>query len=54
MIHPIQIISTKVGIISQSKVEIVDIIDLITSVVAKMTSNLAIHSQMVNETTNFT
>ena len=33
-----------IGIISWSRVEIVDIIDLVTSVLEKRTLNLAIHS----------
>jgi len=42
----------KKRIIDQSKVEVVDIINLVTSVLGKQTPNSAIYSQMVNGSIN--
>ena len=47
-------ISVVIRVISQSWVEIIDIVNLVASVLGKKTSNLAILSQMVNGTTYFT
>ena len=54
MAPPNRIISVGIRIIGQSWVEIIDIIDLVASVLGKRTPNLAILSQLVNRTTYFT
>jgi len=54
VIPPTHIISIRIGVIDQSRVEIIDIIDLIASVLGKQTPKLAILSQMINGITYFT
>ena len=54
VIPPTQIICIKKWIIGWSRIEIVDIVNLVTRFLGKWNPNLAIHSQMVNGTTYFT
>jgi len=54
MIPQIRTIRTKKKGYWRSRVEIVDIIDLVTSILGKWTPNMEIQIQMFNETTNFT
>jgi len=53
VISPTWITCVRKGVIGRSRIKIVDIVDLVTSILGKWTSNLAIHIQMVNRTTNF-
>jgi len=47
------IIGIGIRAIGRSRVEVIDIVDLVTSVLGRTTPNLTIQSQMVNEITNF-
>jgi len=54
VILSIQIIGIGKRVIDWSKVEVVNIIDLITTILGKRAPNFEIYSKMVNITINFT
>jgi len=54
MVHPAQIVSVRLRVIGRSRAEIINIVNMVATVLGKGTLNLAILNQTVNGTTCFT